>query len=64
LRDVEEGRLVEEVEKEGGANALERKGERSPTRIQVNAFMLQSIQRINISDREYRMIFKKIKFTW
>ena len=34
-----------EVEKDGGANALERKGE-SPTRIQVNAFMLQSIQRI------------------
>jgi hypothetical protein len=43
LRDEEEeGRLlVEVVEKDGGANALERKGE-SPTRIQVNAFMLQS----------------------
>ena len=48
LRDEEEGRLVEVVEKDGGANALERKGE-SPTRIQVNAFMLQSIQRINLS---------------
>ena len=42
---------MEAVEKDGGANALERKGE-SPTRIQVNAFMLlSSIHRIKV--REY-----------